>query len=297
MRQAIWEQHQQSRTETKYNVLLPLLPRLSRFARTAALCCMTVTMTVSGMQISRMEQKAFVQEPPAAVTKAVTTAPVQTTTTTAFAMTAPDTRTDMVFTEPEPKAAEELPAVTTQAVPAVTETITTNQTEAEAVSPVQTTTPMEALDSAQTTPVPMQTTEASILTTNVPIQTTTQAAVQTTTMVQSAAGIETTMNPNQEGTLSEETVTTTVFRGNAVYGSLYDFNYAQWNGVRYKTDYTEVSSEKLDNFEGFSAARRENSEDPYTVMVYSVKGYSMQECIAVQYAGDKDYFYFYAISS
>ena len=93
-----------------------------------------------------------------------------------------------------------------------------------------------------------------------------------------------------------ETTTTTIFRGVETYGSLFDFQYARWNGVHYQTDYSAVSYEDLDDLAGFSVAIQSESDRVYTILVYPLKGYSIQDCIAVQYAGDSDYFYFYAIS-
>ena len=93
-----------------------------------------------------------------------------------------------------------------------------------------------------------------------------------------------------------ETTTTTIFRGVETYGSLFDFQYARWNGVHYQTDYATVSYEDLDDLAGFSVAIQSESDRVYTILVYPLKGYSIQDCIAVQYAGDSDYFYFYAIS-
>lgn len=96
--------------------------------------------------------------------------------------------------------------------------------------------------------------------------------------------------------VTEETETTTVFRGVPTYGSLYDFQYARWNGVYYQTNYETVSYEELDDLAGFSVAIQAEGSRVYTILVYPLKGYSIQDCIAVQYAGDEDYFYFYAIS-
>ena len=93
-----------------------------------------------------------------------------------------------------------------------------------------------------------------------------------------------------------QTPTTTIFRGVETYGSLFDFQYARWNGVHYQTDYSAVSYEDLDDLAGFSVAIQSESDRVYTILVYPLKGYSIQDCIAVQYAGDSDYFYFYAIS-
>ena len=120
-----------------------------------------------------------------------------------------------------------------------------------------------------------------------PIQTepicTEPAPVLTTTAVETNA-------------IEEPETTTTTFRGVATYGSLFDFQYARWNGVHYQTDYSAVSYEDLDDLAGFSVAIQSESDRVYTILVYPIKGYSIQDCIAVQYAGDEDYFYFYAIS-
>lgn len=99
-----------------------------------------------------------------------------------------------------------------------------------------------------------------------------------------------------EPPMTEETETTTTFRGVATYGSLYDFQYARWSGVHYQTNYETVSYEDLDDLAGFSVAIQAEGSRVYTILVYPLKGYSIQDCIAVQYAGDEDYFYFYAIS-
>ena len=120
-----------------------------------------------------------------------------------------------------------------------------------------------------------------------PIQTepicTEPAPVLTTTAVETNA-------------IEEPETTTTTFRGVATYGSLFDFQYARWNGVHYQTDYSAVSYEDLDDLAGFSVAIQSESDRVYTILVYPLKGYPIQDCIAVQYAGDSDYFYFYAIS-
>lgn len=159
----------------------------------------------------------------------------------------------------------------------------------------ETTTP-HTLPAQTTTTLQVQTTTKTQTT----LRTTASAAKQTvtaskTTTVQTAEPPAAIIEEPDAG-IEEPETTTTTFRGVATYGSLFDFQYARWNGMHYQTDYSAVSYEDLDDLAGFSVAIQSESDRVYTILVYPLKGYPIQDCIAVQYAGDSDYFYFYAIS-
>ena len=161
--------------------------------------------------------------------------------------------------------------------------------------PTETTTP-HTLPAQTTTTLQVQTTTKTQTT----LQTTASAAKQTVTASKTTA-VQTVEPPSAiieepDAGIEEPETTTTTFRGVATYGSLFDFQYARWNGVHYQTDYTTISYEDLDDLAGFSVAIQSEGDRVYTILVYPIKGYSIQDCIAVQYAGDSDYFYFYAIS-
>ena len=70
--------------------------------------------------------------------------------------------------------------------------------------------------------------------------------------------------------IEEPETTTTIFRGVETYGSLFDFQYARWNGVHYQTDYSAVSYEDLDDLAGFSVAIQSESDRVYTILVKGV---------------------------
>ena len=250
MKQAILQKMQAETPQTASKKPPFFLQRCSfgTFARAAALCCMTVTVALAGLQApSVSEQPAETTTPHTLPAQTTTTLQVQTTT---------KTQTTLQTTASAAK-----------------QTVTASKT-----TTVQTVEPPAAIIEEPDTGIEEPPEE--------PIQTepicTEPAPVLTTTAV--------------ETDVIEPETTTTTFRGVATYGSLFDFQYARWNGVHYQTDYTTVSYEDLDDLAGFSVAIQSESDRVYTILVYPIKGYSIQDCIAVQYAGDEDYFYFYAIS-
>lgn len=259
MKQAILQQMQAEPSQT-VSPKPPFLQRLSfgTFARAAALCCMTVTVALAGLHLTDRRTEELLPAP------SVSDLPAETTT--------PQT----------------LPVQTTAAsqTRTTTHTQTTLQTTAaraeSAETSVQTAEPpaaaVETLDTTTADPHPS---EEPVQTE--PVCTTEPEPVLTTTVAETAAS-------------TEPETTTVTFRGVATYGSLFDFQYARWNGVHYQTDYSTVSYEDLDDLAGFSVAMQAEGDRVYTILVYPLKGYSIQDCIAVQYAGDEDYFYFYAIS-
>ena len=76
----------------------------------------------------------------------------------------------------------------------------------------------------------------------------------------------------------------------------YDYDIKDMDCLYEELKQKEDVNEELDDLAGFSVAIQAEGNRVYTILVYPLKGYSIQDCIAVQYAGDEDYFYFYAIS-
>lgn len=262
MKQAILQKIQAETPQTASKKPPFFLQRCSfgTFARAAALCCMTVTVALAGLHLTDRRTAELLPEP------SVSEQPAETTT--------PHT----------------LPAQTTATLQTqtTTKTQTTLQTTASAVKQTVTASKTTAVQTAEPPAAIIEEPDAGIEEPpEEPIQTepicTEPAPVLTTTAVETNA-------------IEEPETTTTTFRGVATYGSLFDFQYARWNGVHYQTDYSAVSYEDLDDLAGFSVAIQSESDRIYTILVYPLKGYSIQNCIAVQYAGDSDYFYFYAIS-
>lgn len=262
MKQAILQKMQAETPQTASKKSPFFLQRCSfgTFARAAALCCMTVTVALAGLHLTDRRTAELLPEPSVSEQSAKTTTP------------------------------HTLPAQTTTTlqVQTTTKTQTTLQTTASAVKQTVTASKTTAVQTAEPPAAIIEEPDAGIEEPpEEPIQTepicTEPAPVLTTTAVETNA-------------IEEPETTTTTFRGVATYGSLFDFQYARWNGVHYQTDYSAVSYEDLDDLAGFSVAIQSESDRVYTILVYPLKGYSIQDCIAVQYAGDSDYFYFYAIS-
>ena len=262
MKQAILQKMQAETPQTASKKPPFFLQRCSfgTFARAAALCCMTVTVALAGLHLTDRRTAELLPAPSVSEQSAETTTPhtlPAQTTTTLQVQTTTKTQTTLQTTASAAK-----------------QTVTASKTTA-----VQTVEPPSAIIEEPDAGIEEPPEE--------PIQTepicTEPAPVLTTTAVETNA-------------IEEPETTTTTFRGVATYGSLFDFQYARWNGVHYQTDYSAVSYEDLDDLAGFSVAIQSESDRVYTILVYPLKGYPIQDCIAVQYAGDSDYFYFYAIS-
>lgn len=242
--------------------------RLGTLALAAALCCAVVTVAVVGRQFSDGKQPSDFYEKISDQTEqqtplvtAVSDKPSVVTSTTVASTTAMQACTTISSTKITPK-----------------------QTEATAAVVIL------SLDE------PIQKTEAEPLPDDRDIDTSEPEPIVTEPVITEPIVTETEVVWTTESPMTEETETTTTFRGVATYGSLYDFQYARWSGVHYQTNYETVSYEDLDDLAGFSVAIQAEGSRVYTILVYPLKGYSIQDCIAVQYAGDEDYFYFYAIS-
>lgn len=240
--------------------------RFGSITRVAALCCTAITIAVVGLQMAEEKQsKDFCVE---------------------VSETAESSHTLPVHTSPDKPIAVASTASSTTAVQTTTvlssaSKITSEQRKTTTVEMTQlpleesiweTESSLDDIDIAETEPIVTD-------------------PVITEPTVTETEPIWTTESP-----MTEEMETTTTFRGVPTYGSLYDFQYARWNGVHYQTNYETVSYEELDDLAGFSVAIQAEGSRVYTILVYPLKGYSIQDCIVVQYAGDEDYFYFYAIS-
>lgn len=263
MKQAILQKMQAETPQTASKKPPFFLQRCSfrTFARAAALCCMTVTVALAGLHLTDRRTAELLPAPSVSEQSAETTTP------------------------------HTLPAQTTVAL----QTQTTTKTQ---ITPQTTTaTAKQTATVSKTTTV--QTAEppsAIIEEPDTGIEEPTEEPIQTEPICTEPEPVLTTTAAETSAIEAPETTTTTIFRGVETYGSLFDFQYARWNGVHYQTDYATVSYEDLDDLAGFSVAIQSESDRVYTILVYPLKGYSIQDCIAVQYAGDSDYFYFYAIS-
>lgn len=263
MKQAILQKMQAETPQTASKKPPFFLQRCSfgTFARAAALCCMTVTVALAGLHLTDRRTAELLPEP------SVSEQPTETTT--------PHT----------------LPAQTTTTlqVQTTTKTQTTLQTTASAAK--------QMVTASKTTTVQTAEPPAAIIEEpDTGIEEPSKEPIQTEPICTEPEPVLTTTAAETSAIEAPETTTTTIFRGVETYGSLFDFQYARWNGVHYQTDYATVSYEDLDDLAGFSVAIQSESDRVYTILVYPLKGYSIQDCIAVQYAGDSDYFYFYAIS-
>lgn len=262
MKQAILQQMQAETPQTASKKPPFFLQRYSfgTFARAAALCCMTVTVALAGLHLTDRRTAELLPEPSVSEQPAETTPP------------------------------HTLPAQTT----ATLQMQTTTQTQTQTI--LQTT--VAAKQTAASSVITEQTAESSATGIEEPdtgIEEPPKEPIQTEPVCTEPEPVLTTTAVETNAIEKTETTTTT-FRGVETYGSLFDFQYARWNGIHYQTDYSTVSYEDLDDLAGFSVAVQSESDRVYTILVYPLKGYSIQDCIAVQYAGDEDYFYFYAIS-
>lgn len=207
------------------------------------------------------------------------------------------------------RTAELLPEPSVSEQPAETTTPHTLPAQTTATLQTQTTTKTQTQTALQTTATAKQTVTSPVMTEqtvassaaaiekpDAGIKEPSKEPIQTEPIYTEPEPVLTTTAVETSAIEAPETTTTTIFRGVETYGSLFDFQYARWNGVHYQTDYSAVSYEDLDDLAGFSVAIQSESDRVYTILVYPLKGYSIQDCIAVQYAGDSDYFYFYAIS-
>ena len=207
------------------------------------------------------------------------------------------------------REAELLPEPSVSEQPAETTTPHTLPVQTTATLQTQTTTKTQTQTALQTTATAKQTVTSLVMTeqtvassaaaiekSDAGIEEPSKEPIQTEPICTEPEPVLTTTAAETSAIEAPETTTTTIFRGVETYGSLFDFQYARWNGVHYQTDYATVSYEDLDDLAGFSVAIQSESDRVYTILVYPLKGYSIQDCIAVQYAGDSDYFYFYAIS-
>lgn len=239
--------------------------RFGTFARAAALCCTAITIAVVGLQMSEEKQPkdfcAKVSEPAGSHTLPVTASPDEPVVVTSTAASTTAMQTTTVLSSASKITSEQIEVTTAEmALLSLEELIL----ETEPLS--------DDIDMVETEPI------------------------VTDPVITEPTATETEPVWTTEPPMTEEIETTTTFRGVPTYGSLYDFQYARWNGVHYQTNYETVSYEELDDLAGFSVAIQAEGSRVYTILVYPLKGYSIQDCIAVQYAGDEDYFYFYAIS-
>lgn len=263
MKQAILQKIQAETPQTASKKPPFFLQRCSfgTFARAAALCCMTVTVALAGLHLTDRRTAELLPEP------SVSEQPAETTT--------PHT----------------LPAQTTATLQTQTTTKTQTQTALQTTA-----TAKQTVTSLVMTEQTVVSSAAAIEKPDAGIEEPSKEPIQTEPICTEPEPVLTTTAAETSAIEAPETTTTTIFRGVETYGSLFDFQYARWNGVHYQTDYATVSYEDLDDLAGFSVAIQSESDRVYTILVYPLKGYSIQDCIAVQYAGDSDYFYFYAIS-
>ena len=188
---------------------------------------------------------------------------------------------------PEPSVSEQSAETTT---PHTLPAQTTATLQTQTTTKTQTQTALQTTATAKqtvTSPVMTEQTVASAAAIEKPdagIKEPSKEPIQTEPICTEPEPVLTTTAAETSAIEAPETTTTTIFRGVETYG------------VHYQTDYSAVSYEDLDDLAGFSVAIQSESDRVYTILVYPLKGYSIQDCIAVQYAGDSDYFYFYAIS-
>lgn len=239
------------------------LPRLQHFVRAAALCCTAVTLTVAGLQMAKEKQSK-----------------------------------DFCANVSDSADVHTLPGTASLDKPAVVTSTTASTTAAQTATVISSAAITSEQTKVTTADVVLLSLEESIPETEpLPdeIDIVETMPVETEPIIPETTGTEEPVCTT-EPPMTEEIETTTTFRGVPTYGSLYDFQYARWDGVHYQTNYETVSYEELDGLAGFSVAIQAEGNRVYTILVYPLKGYSIQDCIAVQYAGDEDYFYFYAIS-
>lgn len=119
---------------------------------------------------------------------------------------------------------------------------------------------------------------------------TTAASVTTLT-----GGTEVQTTVQTEATVTATTVMATVTQLPSLYGDMYDFNHVTWAGLSYDTVYETVPYSRLTNHLGSGVAVGDAVNGSYTILLYEIEGVPVERGFAVQYAGQREYYYFYCV--
>lgn len=117
---------------------------------------------------------------------------------------------------------------------------------------------------------------------------TTAAPVTTLTTVTEMTETQTSLTETAEQT-------TTKTNPPSLYGNLYDFNHVSWAGLSYDTSYETVAYEDLENHLGSGVAVGDTVGGSYTILLYEIHGMPVERGLAVQYAGQNEYYLFYCV--
>lgn len=187
------------------------------------------------------------------------TAPIQTTAVTAGAAATASVTTTAAHTHAIDKAVQPGTA------PAVVST-----------TPVQTVAKSQAV-TTQTAKQPAVTT--------IPVQTT--VAVQTGTWADiSAQTLTTQTTATEHGGVGQTTEEVPIRQNIYLYYKL------TWDGMPYDTAYQMISGDALGQYLGYGVTRGADVDDTFTVLIYTIEGVDPSEQLAVQYAGEVNYYIF-----
>ena len=129
------------------------------------------------------------------------------------------------------------------------------------------------------------------VTTTAPYQAT-QPITQTTalkTTETAVAGLQTKPTQTETALVTKET---TVQSTVPIRQNIYLYYKLTWNNIKYDTSYEVVSGNVLDQYLGYGVTHGEDVDDTFTVLIYTIKGVDPSQQLAVQYAGEVNYYLF-----
>ncbi len=273
---AAMEQEESAKPEEKTPWYIRLRVPMG-FSAAAMACAMVVTFAAGNSAIMNngsSRQELLGTKPVSGMHTTDALAPAETTQTTTAASV------EAIRTTAAIEAAK---ASFTTVTSALTEapidnTIITNSTETEAfvetkpiVSNVVTSPTSQMVTSSITT-------EGSVTT---PAATTSETQAQTTVLT-------------SDTTVKTTTVGTTASYP-SLYGDMYDFNHVSWAGLNYDTAYETIEYMELENHLGSGIAVGDAVDGSYTILLYKVKDMPIEKGLAVQYAGQTEYYLFYCV--
>lgn len=235
-------------------------------ACTAALVCVVVV--VAALH-SRMPQDGADQlevVPPTVTTQAQTPEAAVTTAASESRETAAETQT----------TAAAAPAETT----AVTVSVTVQETQADTEADVPEETPQP-----QITAAPAVTTAAEQHTTAKPVTT-----ARATTAVKETTAATTAVTTSQAAQTTGAAATTTSHV--SIRQSIFHYFMLSWGGLHYDTTYVEVPSKDVQYYLGYGVTNGTDVSDTYTVLIYGIVGEDPSQKLAIQYAGEDEYYVF-----
>lgn len=233
-------------------------------ACTAALVCVVVAVAALHSRMPQGGTDQLEVVPPTVTTQAQTPeAPVTTT--------APESRETAAETGTTAAAVTEETAAVTVSVTA--QETRTAQADTEAVMP-------------ETVPQP-QCTTAAVTTAAQHTTVKPSTTISATTAATAHTAAETTAQTVQTTTAAETTTSHVPIRQN-----IFHYFMLEWGGEHYDTTYVEVPSKDVQYYLGYGVTNGTDVGDTYTVLIYGIVGEDPSQKLAVQYAGEDEYYVF-----